>query len=548
MANFFDMAPFTDRIVSDQSRVHDYPHDQQSNGQFEDHLPIYTNTEHMSEIHEEGGAQEDNPRTKALSISERIHTKHALHPLTQDEVATYTAMLSRDDDAEVFVMPNHEASIGNISGFKLVVNRDSDCVHLPMTREMFMGTTCVECDPGDRDIHPDVIRLLNNPDDVKTNILAMLADIAKHKPSDMVSLDHMPVYGDTEVVAVTIDDNSTGRERCEILLENLIAERIGHHSTTMRGRDSRAWKCDMPTSVGVYHAHVRSRDSGRRHHKMFITVSGGCRRASEQFYNMHLDLLGNARAVEIESCEEAWWLRRTSTRSRCRTVNMVAESLQLSVPLVGDVFDFNDGTCLPIFTTDTLDHDISETDDGRIALFNSCCDTTSISNGIICKQHPTEGSWIFQGSHQSAVGTLSNFGGVFGHQETCGAFPTGTFSLYEDSYQQQNHTTTKMKQDHFMSMHGDRPPNTIPDNNPSQLHDTRLNLYKEKQSNHVFYYNALSGQEVDIDFDLRRPHFVKMDEAFLKHLESHDWMPEYQIIQLIPIINAIQTSPHIPDV
>jgi hypothetical protein len=484
-------------------------------------------------------------QAQQASASDRLHTHNAFHPLTHDEYATYTSMLERDDNAEVFVMPNHRVDeVGNLRGFRLVVDRDSDCVQLPITREMFMGTTCVECDPGDRDIHPDVIRLLNNPCDVKAALLGMLQEIAQHKSSEMVTLDHMPIYGDTEIVAVSVDDNCTGRERSEIMLENLIAERIGHHSTTMRGRDSRQWKCDMPTAVGVYHAHVRCRDSGRRHHKMFITVSGGCRRASEQFYNMNLDLLGNARATELESCEEAWWLRRTSTRSRCRTAKMVTDVLQLSVPMGGDVFDFEDAAYLPVFTTDTLDHDISETDDGRVALFNQCCDSTSISNGVLCSQHDTEGTWVFQGSHQSAVGNLTNFGGVFGHQERCGAFPTGTFSLYEHSYQQQMHPTTA--DDHNRN-NTDR---SMHHNGPSEarslnLHSTRLNLYKEKFCNHVVHYNPLSGHEVEIDFD-SRPHCVKMDEAFLKHLESHDWMREYQVVQLIPVINLVQTSLILP--
>ena len=498
-----------------------------------------------NQYHEEESTENRNDKTKPKDVSafKRLHRGHAFHPLTHDETITYVSMLSRDEDAEVFVMPNHRIDeTGNIKGFRLVVNRDSDCVQLPITREMFMGTTCVECDPGNRDIHPDVIRLLNNPDEVKEKIINMLVEIASHKPESMVSLDHMPVYGDIESIAVSVDDNSTGKERCEILLENLIADRIGHHSTTMRGRDSRPWKCDMPMSIGVYHAHVRSRDSGRRHHKMFITVSGGCRRASEQFYNMNLDLLGNARATELESCEEAWWLRRTSTRSRCRMIQMVADALQLSVPLAGDVFDFEDNTSLPVPTTDTLDHDISETDDGRVALFNECCDSTRIKNGIVCKQNPTEGPWIFQGSQQSAVGTLSNFGGVFGHQDTCGAFPTGTFCLYEESYLQQNHPTHMKSHGHYGISHDYNDQQNNENNIGSlQLQDTRLNLYKEKESNHVIYYNPLTGKEATVDFE-SRPHFVKMDESFLQHLESHSWMREYQIIQLIPIMHAVQTA------
>ena len=480
---------------------------------------------------EEHQLQEGAGGTLHASVTDRLHTQFALHPLTYDETITYRSMLERDEDAEVFVMPNHHIDeTGTFHGFRLVVGKHSDCVNLPVTREMFHGHTCVECDPSDRDIHPDVIRLLTSPADIKAAVLGMLAEIAAYAPETMAGLEHMPVYGDTESVAVTADDNCTGLERNQILLENLIAERIGHHSTTMRGRDSRQWNCDMPSGVGVYHAHVRSRDSGRRHHKLFIIVSGGTRRASEHFYNMNLDLLGSATASELESCEEAWWLRRTNTRCRCRLAQKLADALQLHVPTGVDVFDFDDGASLPVHTTDTFDHTISETDDGRVALFNECCDSTAITNGIICKQHPTEGMWVFQGSQQSAVGSLSNFGGVFGHQETCGAFPTGTFHMYEDSYQDGQ----------LYSAAGGVSVQQ------SRLQETRLNLHKERASSHVLHYSPVDGTEVsgeDLDLEAS-PEFVKMDDAFVKHLESHAWNREYQIVQLIPIINAVEHVPH----
>jgi hypothetical protein len=489
--------------------------------------------------------QQNHRPTESKSVFQRLHIRHALHSLTADEASTFSAMLTRDDHAEVHIMPTHRIHLGNVKGFRLVVDKQSDCMNLPVTREMFRGSTCVECDPGDRDIHPDVIRLLSNSADVKQSVLKVLATISEFPPEMNVGFEHMPVYGETDVVAVTADDNCTGKERTEILLENLISERIGHHSTTMRGRDSRLWKCDMPTSVGVYHAHVRSRDSGRRHHKLFIVVSGGCRKASEQFYNMNLDLLGNATAGELESCEESWWLRRTSCRSRCKTIQMVADALQLQVPTSGDVFDFEDGASLPVFTTDTMDHNISETDDGRIALFNECCDSTSVSNGILCRQHPSEGVWIFQGSQQSAIGSLSNFGGSFGHQEHCGAFPTGTFSLHEESYQLQSHPISAMQQQRTdtMDKQGTKMSTTSYTRSAQQLSDTRLNLFKEKESNHVVYFDPLTGKEIDNMVMENEAHYVKMDETFLKHLESHDWCREYQIIQLIPILHAIETSP-----
>jgi hypothetical protein len=166
---------------------------------------------------------------------------------------------------------------------------------------------------------------------------------------------------------------------------------------------------------------------------------------------------------------------------------------------------------------------------------NECCDSTLISNGILCHQHPTEGVWIFQGSQQSAVGTLSNFGGVFGHQEVCGAFPTGTFSLREDDYKHGGNSSNERTMSDQQRKIDDK-------KGSHKIQDTRLNLHKEKESPHVLYFDPVTGKEiVDIDWD-NRPQFVKFDESFLKHLESHDWCREYQIIELIPIINAVEHS------
>jgi hypothetical protein len=460
-------------------------------------------------------------QTGPLSILERIHTKQAVTSLSQDESTTFHAMLTADEKAEVFVMPIHRVDMcGNQRGFRLVVSANSGCVNLPVNRDTFMGTTMVECDPGNRDIHPDVIRLLSDPSTVRASVLKVLAEIQAHDPDTLVSLDHMPMSVDTEVPTVTLDDPRTCRERNDMLLEFLIADRIGRFSSTARGRDSRAWQCDMPSSIGVYHAYVRSRDTGKREHKLFIIASGGCRRASEQFYNMHLDLLGDATASELEECEETWWLRRISTRSRCMTIKLVAEALHLTVPMITDQFAFEEHVAIPVYTTDTIHNDISRTDDGRVALFNSCVDTTSVINGILCTQHDSEGMWVFMGSQQSSIGNLSNFGGSFGEQTVCGAFPTSTFP-YEDSHVNHGNST------HI-----------------NQQTQERLNLYTERGSNHVLYYNSLTGEEIPndtIDFE-NRPKLVKFDAFMIQKLVSHGWNRDWEILQLIPILNAVEIT------
>jgi hypothetical protein len=245
---------------------------------------------------------------------------------------------------------------------------------------------------------------------------------------------------------------------------------------------------------------------------------------------MNLDLLGNATAQELESCEEAWWLRRTCTRSRCRTAQLVADALKLQVPTAGDVFAFEEDASIPVYTTDTLDHDLTETDDGRTAITNECCDSTRITNGIVVSLEPSEGSWLFQGSQQSAIGSISNFGGVFGQQHICGAFPTGTFSIREEDYQYQNYTR----------IHEHTQDPGVKKSN--YVKDIRLNLHKEKPCPHVLYFDPITGKEVvEIDWE-EEPQYVKFDESFLKHLESHDWHRKYQIVELIPIINAVEYS------
>ena len=72
--------------------------------------------------------------------------------------------------------------------------------------------------------------------------------------------------------------------------------------------------------------------------------------------------------------------------------------------------------------------------------------------------------------------------------------------------------------------------------------NVRLNLYKEKHSDHVLYYNPITGIELkseDIDFD-NKPSHLKWDESFISHLTSHGWLREYQILEFIPILHALE--------
>ena len=89
--------------------------------------------------------------------------------------------------------------------------------------------------------------------------------------------------------------------------------------------------------VGLYHAFVRGHNRDTRSHKLFIVVSGGCSKASDEFYNVVLDCHGHATAGECALSEEAWWLRRACYRSRCRIIAECAKAFGIRTQTIADI-------------------------------------------------------------------------------------------------------------------------------------------------------------------------------------------------------------------
>lgn len=66
-------------------------------------------------------------------------------------------------------------------------------------------------------------------------------------------------------------------------------------------------------------------------------VSGGCSKASDEFYNVVLDCHGHATAGECALSEEAWWLRRACYRSRCRIIAECAKAFGIRTQTIADI-------------------------------------------------------------------------------------------------------------------------------------------------------------------------------------------------------------------
>jgi hypothetical protein len=51
---------------------------------------------------------------------------------------------------------------------------------------------------------------------------------------------------------------------------------------------------------------------------------------------------------------------------------------------------------LAVFTSDTVEFDISRAGQEHVAVHNLCTDTTRHMNGIVTNMHPSEGVWLFR--------------------------------------------------------------------------------------------------------------------------------------------------------
>lgn len=220
-----------------------------------------------------------------------MDTSLCMHPLSTDEVHTYTNIAQQcvlqNIPVNIYPMPTHciSATGGELRGFVHVCHDvHSGVFQLPLCREMFHGHTAVECVTK----ASDIVHLLTNPEATLAKMQKFIHGIcARQKQGPVATLDCRP----------------SGRGAGQI--------RSWEYSM-----DSAEWVPEMPASIGLYHAFVRGHNRDTRAHRLFIVVSGGCNRASDEFYNTVLDCHGLASVKDCATSQEAWWLRRACYRAR----------------------------------------------------------------------------------------------------------------------------------------------------------------------------------------------------------------------------------------
>ena len=332
-------------------------------------------------------------------------TSFSLHEPSLEAQQTIESILVPETSMKL--MPTHcLSSHGQLEGFLLKVPKDEKGSTLPVNRTMFFGTSLFEVTSQAGVTNTDILRLQTT--NIKESMRALQEGIHSRSVGKEANFSCIPDVVDT-MSSLKIDGSA---------VEAKIARTSGRRCV-----DFKSWEPELPCSISILQSFIRaSHQRDVRSHKLFIAVTGGLAKASDEFYNLLTDVGSEWSCQDVCDSEEVWWLRKASQRARARVAFLTAEHFGLQIPSVVDLFSY-DGCKIGVPVVDTIEYNIQSGESGLVEFYSACCDTTSINNGIIVGMHPSEGYWIFRGALKSSS-KLTNFGAMFGSKCMCGVFPT----------------------------------------------------------------------------------------------------------------------------
>ena len=265
------------------------------------------------------------------------------------------------------LLPNHALNPdGELEGFVFDCCADDPASVLPLTRSSFATTAVYECMPD----ASAFVDMTSNPARCAAELLEVVRGLEADE-AEPLRFDCMPDW-----------DNATQLQ------------------------DQRPWRESLPAKVGVYHAFMRTTAQNMREHKLFIVVSGHCRHASEELYNLWLDARDTITAQQFMQCSEVDWLRKATLRNHNRLAARVAKRLGLSVRYMHDV-DAVTSTSALLPTTSCVARDLVLAR-GRISLTSDAVLLERCQSGVVFDCFASEGFWVFMGPRDS--GSYRMFG------------------------------------------------------------------------------------------------------------------------------------------
>jgi hypothetical protein len=168
------------------------------------------------------------------------------------------------------VLPNHTINLdGELEGFVFECCADDLANVLPLTKTSFGTTAIYECltDGGST-----FLDLSLNVAQKELKLVEVMDSLAT-EPMEPLKFDCMPDW-----------DNDMNSQ------DSL--------------KDQLTWREEIPSKIGVYHAFMRTAAQNMREHKIFIVMSGHCRHASEELYNLWLDARDSITAKQFIECAD----------------------------------------------------------------------------------------------------------------------------------------------------------------------------------------------------------------------------------------------------
>jgi hypothetical protein len=288
---------------------------------------------------------------------------------TSQELDAARNCVSTSQHTKMTLLPNHALNAdGELEGFVFECCTDDMASVLPLTKSSFATTAVYECLPDSGAF----LQLSSNA----AQTSALLIEVVRSLEADAAEplrFDCMPDW------------------------ENASLSQL---------KDQRPWRESVPAKIGVYHAFMRTTAQNMREHKLFIVVSGHCRHASEELYNLWLDARDTITARQFMECAEVDWLRKATLRHHNRLAARVARRLGLSVRFIDDV-DAVSSTSALLPTTCSVSRDLSVAR-GRVALTSDAVLLQGSKSGVVFDCFASEGFWVFMGPRDT--GSYRMFG------------------------------------------------------------------------------------------------------------------------------------------
>lgn len=413
-----------------------------------------------------------------------LDLRFELLPLSMQERDAAASIVKGSRHTKLTIMPNHCMNIeGELEGFAFTCAADDPASVLPLTKSSMSTTAIYECI---QDHGASYLRLSSDVGETARRLAEIMGTLEQDSRSEPLNLDCMPEMDFAAMAQHTF-------------------------------KDQRTWRENIPAKIGVYHCFMRTTAQNMREHKIFIVVTGSCRQASEELYNMWLDARDHITAGQFLACAELDWLRKATLRHHNRLAARVAQGLNLPVRYIDDINSV-DSCSMVLPTTSCVTRDIAPAR-GGVLLTSDSVVLNSCKSGVVFDCFATEGFWVFTGPRDTS--SYRMFGTEFHVTGIDQCFPTKTVRYHR--------LFTARDRSNVAAPYGRRVNSLGPNESTSRpstlLHRSDNAPAHGQMLEHVFYQNASS----DITC------FLFPHTTFLQTLTTLGFNPNDGITNLMPI-------------